>query len=124
MRREEGKTMRRSVSVRLLVTGMVVFAIWQFGSAKAAAQCDVDQANIALPTFNLAAVFTGQQFGQTFTVGANGVLCTVAMYVDKRGTPAADLVVEVQGVSGGFPDGIVLATASLSPAAVTDGLNS
>ncbi len=90
--------------------------------AKAGEQ--VDQSNVVAPTTNFFAVFGARQFGQTFTVGTAGFLTRVEMYVDKRGTPAGALVAEVQGVSGGFPDGNVQASVSLAPASVVDGLNS
>jgi hypothetical protein len=106
-----------------LAAAITVLALCATGPAPASAACEVDQSNIATPTTNLAAVFSTQRFGQTFTVGRAGTLCAVAMYVDRRGTPTADLVAEVQGVSAGLPNGTVLATASLPAASVIDGLN-
>ena len=109
--------------MRLLAIVMIGIAAWAVGPTVAAADCVVDQSNIAPPTTNLAAVFNGQRFGQTLTVGQNGILCAVAMYIDRRGTPVAALVADVQGVSAGLPDGVVHATASLPAASVVDGLN-
>jgi hypothetical protein len=117
------RSTRAHAAGRLLAIVLGAFALCAIGPATAAAECVVDQSNIAPPTTNLAAVFSTQQFGQTFTVGRDGVLCAVAMYVDKRNSPTADLVAEVQGVSGGLPDGTVHATASLSAGSVIDGLN-
>jgi len=108
---------------RVLAAAIAVLVCCAVGPATAMAECTVDQANIAPPTQNFAAVFSNQQFGQIFTVGRDGVLCAVAMYVDRRNSPSADLVLEVQGVSAGFPDGNALATAALSAASVVDGLN-
>lgn len=84
---------------RLLPAYLAVFAACAMSTMTlSVAQCNIDQANIALPTSNLAAVYSGQQFGQTFTVGASGVLCEVAMYVDKRGVPAGNLIAVYQEV--------------------------
>lgn len=75
----------------------------------------VDQNNSVLPTGNFTTIRSGTTAAQTFTVGFPGTLTGVSVVVDPRGTPAADLTLEVQSTSGGVATGTVLATASVPP---------
>jgi hypothetical protein len=75
----------------------------------------VDQSNSALPTMNFATIRSGSTAAQTFTVGFPGTLTGVSVIVDSRGTPVANLTLEVQGTTGGLPNGVVLASASVPP---------
>jgi hypothetical protein len=78
----------------------------------------LDQSN-GFGTFS-ANFFSGERFGQTFTVGVAGTLDHIDVALRKVGSPTGDLVLAVQGVTGGMPDdGAVLATVHVSPAAFT-----
>jgi hypothetical protein len=104
----------------ILSASLLTFGLGVSATARAD---QVDQQNIAPPTTNLAAVYSGQSFGQTITVGLAGTLTEVAMYVDRRGNPTAALNLEVRAVVDGLPGSSVLTSASLAAGAVVSGLN-
>jgi hypothetical protein len=59
---------------------------------------------------------------QSFAVGVTGRLDRIEVYASHALFPPTDsLVLEVQSLAGGLPGGSILASASLSPAAVTTG---
>jgi hypothetical protein len=75
----------------------------------------LDQSNSALPTMNFTSLRAGFTAAQTFTVGFPGTLTGVSVIVDPRGTPTANLTLEVQSTTGGAANGTVLASASVPP---------
>ena len=79
----------------------------------------IDQSNIAAAGNPFAAVFAGQQVGQTFTVGITGQLTSVDVYIDLRGTPAANLTLDILASSGGLPTGSALTSTSLAPGSIS-----
>lgn len=67
----------------------------------------------------------GQSVAQSFTVGMNGLLTQIDLFVSVSSIFAqGDLVLELQGVSGGLPDGVVLAATTLAEASIVAGVNS
>lgn len=75
----------------------------------------LDQSNSVLPTGNFVAIRSGTTAAQVVTVGFAGTLTEVRLVVDPRGTPTENLTLEVQGTTGGAPNGVVLAVASVAP---------
>lgn len=75
----------------------------------------VDQDNSLLPVGNFTTIRAGATAAQTFVVGFPGTLSSVSVVVDPRGTPGANLDLEIQSTSGGVATGTVLAGASLAP---------
>lgn len=52
---------------------------------------------------------------QTFTVGADGILQCVEVYVARISSLGGPLILEIQSVTAGVPDGNVLASVSRAP---------
>jgi hypothetical protein len=97
------------------------------------AQCNLDQDNgappgsyVGLPICAAGSAggnFTSERMAQTFTVGTNGTLCEVSVYINKYGNLTENLNIEIQGVSAGVPDGIVHAWSTIDPSVVVNGMN-
>jgi len=64
---------------------------------------------------NIRFVYEIYIFSQTFQAGMSGDLSSVHLWLGSyQATPTYDLIVEIQGVAGGEPDGNVLATETMS----------
>lgn len=92
---------------------LLLLAAAQPGTARATAYLDQD--NSLLPAGNFTTIRAGATAAQTFVVGFPGTLSSVSVVVDPRGTPGANLDLEIQSTSGGVATGTVLASASLAP---------
>lgn len=57
---------------------------------------------------------TDNQVGQTFTTVGAGNLTQIDAMVFKVGTVTDNLILAIQALSGGFPDGVDLATATVT----------
>jgi len=62
-------------------------------------------------------VYGSNYSAQTFQAGLSGELPTVKLYPVKIGSPS-NLIVEIQGVSGGKPDGNILASEEISAGSI------
>lgn len=96
-------------------TGLFALLLLLGRPAAAAATPAIDHDNSALPTGNFTTIRAGATATQTFTVGFDGILTGVKVVIDPRGTPVQNLTLEIQGTTGGVPDGIAQATASMAP---------
>jgi hypothetical protein len=65
-------------------------------------------------------IFLQRGIAQTFTAGISGALDQVdlGLFVDDSCPPAGPLTIAIQGVAGGVPSGVVLASATLAEANV------
>jgi Ca2+-binding RTX toxin-like protein len=61
---------------------------------------------------------SAQSLAQTFTAGLSGGLDQVDLFLQKSGTPTADLSVELRDAPGGVPGSTVLASQSVPQASV------
>ena len=90
------------------------------GSAQAAVI--LDQSNTGGNAVFGAAIFGnfgGQYMGQTFTVGVGGILDHVDVFLESvRGSPGANLELDIVNVVAGLPGATVLASASITPGAL------
>jgi hypothetical protein len=93
--------------VLALVAGILLLVLVP-GSATALVPGDLDQHSNLVPN-SLGSV---ADQAQTFTAGRTGSLDDVELYLNGSGT----ITVTIQSVSGGLPDGTVLATATAAPA--------
>lgn len=101
----------------LLSVALTVFGVLDPGQAHAASVLDQ---SFEPDSFGLRAVINGHiSHAQTFTVGVTGILdrieLTVGLNPNTGFVPDQDLIVEVQQVSQGFPDGRVIATLAVPP---------
>jgi hypothetical protein len=73
-------------------------------------------------------VHSNQSLAQTFTAGFTGGLDQVDLYLEKTGTPAQPLTVQIRDADAGggivTPGSIVLASAILPASSVSNGFNS
>jgi hypothetical protein len=116
---------KASTKNRFLIGGVVAaaFALASAGAATSASAGTLDQqqaeyGNVLHGVYaNNGVCNCEQSVAQTFTAGITGDLDQVDLYLQKTGTPAADLNVEIYSTFDGTPDSS-LATASVSPAEV------
>lgn len=107
--------MRPSSSFRILLAPAVLAGALLALASPVLSAPVADQENSMLPTGNFTSIFNTSTPVQTFTVGFDGVLSSVSIVVDPRGTPVADLTLEVQATTAGAANGTVLASASVAP---------
>ncbi len=105
----------RTASPHLAVISAFVLFLALSLTGFAGATPVVDQQNSVLPTGNFIAVRSGVTAAQTFTAGFAGTLKSVKVVIDPRGTPAQNLVLEVQATTGGAANGVILASAAVPP---------
>ena len=60
---------------------------------------------------------------QSFTATISGEIWTVAATMSKNGTPTDNVTFELQGDSGGSPDGVALASVTVAASTITAGGN-
>jgi len=61
----------------------------------------------------------GRWLGQLFTPSVAHTITSVKLYMKRVGNPSGNLNVEIQGVSGGHPDGITLASGTLACSSIS-----
>jgi hypothetical protein len=109
-----------SYRVQGALLGAAVILAAAAGSARAAVV--LDQSNTGGNSAFGAAIFGnfgGQSMAQTFTVGIGGILDHVDVYMEGvRGSPAANLELDVVNVAAGLPGATILASTSIAPGAL------
>lgn len=95
---------------RVLVTTAIVFCARCTLAAEILDQQNIFESSIADSPSD------AQEFAQTFTVGVDGALSRIEVFLTKT-NPGNNVVLSVYTTSGGLPNSVV-ATKSLSPAAV------
>jgi hypothetical protein len=110
-----GRLMRVRRSLAVVAGAIAVTAALTVGGA-AFAIGELDQSNTAAAAG--AGSFNQEyQRAQTFTAGKSGLLDAVAFPTDVAGEPG-DLVVQIQGLTDGKPNGTVLASQTVPKASV------
>ncbi len=59
---------------------------------------------------------TQEQIAQSFSLATAATITTIQVTTNKTGTPTDNLIFEIQGDSGGSPDGVVIGTSGSVPA--------
>ena len=95
----------------------LVATIAMLPASAALAASTLDQAHEPVSSFARVAL-ADQVYAQTFTAGLSGTLTHVELQLAERSVPAGDLLVELQSVTSGAPDGGVLASGTILASAV------
>ncbi|MDX1509742.1 MAG: hypothetical protein R3249_00175 [Nitriliruptorales bacterium] len=97
-----------------LVALVATLAMLPASAALAASTLDQSQDPGGTATYAIA----NQALAQTFTAGLSGTLTHVELHLAERSIPAGDLLVQLQSVTSGTPDGGVLASGTILAADV------
>jgi hypothetical protein len=94
-----------------------VLAVLTAGSSPASAAGTIDQSQESQTDLNGVPLVGSQVAAQTFTAGRSGGLDQVDLLLTRYGTPG-DIIVEIRGVASGIPTNQVLASGTISDAAL------